>query len=148
MFYVPKIFIRTVAFNIYVVEMLFYDNSVLKMYLLNLQLNVRVKSLAFSYEYFFYLPRKTICRKHTTIQKYIWPISQYSGYYSSTNVSPRCSRGLIRVSGYGNGNLLFSMYPDIFHISCIPFCPVLDTVNQLLFACYKPSRLSRQSTKS
>jgi hypothetical protein len=75
MFYVPKIFIRTVAFNIYVVEMLFYDNSVLKMYLLNLQLNVRVKSLAFSNEYFFYLPRKTICRKHTTKQKYIWPIS-------------------------------------------------------------------------
>jgi hypothetical protein len=57
------------SINIYGVEMLLYDNSVLKMYLLNAQLNVHVRSLTFSYEYFifFICLVKTICRKHTTI---------------------------------------------------------------------------------
>ena len=41
------------------VEMLLFDNSVLKMYLMNTQLNSHIKSF-----FFFYLPHKAICRKY------------------------------------------------------------------------------------
>ena len=46
------------------VEMLLLDNSVLKIHLLNTQLNCLIMS--FNYFILFYLLHKTICRKHMT----------------------------------------------------------------------------------
>ena len=44
--------------------MLLVDNSVLKMYMLNSQLSLQIKSLTFFLFYLFYLPGKTICWKY------------------------------------------------------------------------------------
>ena len=52
----PLIFMR--------IEMLLFDISVLKMYLLNSQLNFHIKSLIFNYFIFFIFLVKTICLKY------------------------------------------------------------------------------------
>ena len=44
--------------------MLLVDNIVLKMYLLKSQLTLQIKSVAFIYFVFFYLPGKTMCWKY------------------------------------------------------------------------------------
>jgi hypothetical protein len=46
--------------------MLLVDNSVLKMYLLNSQLSLKIKSLTFTFISFFDIPGKTICWKYVT----------------------------------------------------------------------------------
>jgi hypothetical protein len=56
--------IRNVTININRVDMLLVDNSVLKMYLLNSQLSLQIKSLTFVFILFCYLPEKTICWKY------------------------------------------------------------------------------------
>ena len=57
--------IRNVAININR-GMLLVDNSVLKMYLLNSQLSLKIKSLTFTFISFFDIPGKTICWKYVT----------------------------------------------------------------------------------
>ena len=56
--------IRNVTIIINRVGMLLVDNSVLKMYLLNSQLSLQIKSLTFVFILFCYLPDKTICWKY------------------------------------------------------------------------------------
>ena len=46
--------------------MLLVNNSVLKMYLLKSQLNLKIKSVTFIFVLFLYLPGKTICWKYMT----------------------------------------------------------------------------------
>jgi hypothetical protein len=46
--------------------MLLVDNSVLKMYLFKSQLTLQIKSVAFIFVLFFYLPGEAICWKYMT----------------------------------------------------------------------------------
>jgi hypothetical protein len=59
--------------------MLLVDNSVLKMYLFKSQLTLQIKSVAFIFVLFFYLPGEAICWKYMTASQTDMGVSDWYG---------------------------------------------------------------------